>query len=216
MGRCSFDSFTVDRWALRSLLSCQASNVPSPLPGVAHLWFETIHPFDDGNGRVGRALAEMALAQADGRRRRFYSLSSQIHRERDDYYRVLEATQKGNGDVTEWLAWFLACVQRAVQGAAEEVGKALDRRRFWQHPSLRDLNGRQAKAISRLLDAGPGGFEGGLTNQKYRGMTKTSKVTATRDLSDLLKRGVLLQTGEGRGTRYELNWGSSGLADREV
>ncbi|MBI5442213.1 MAG: Fic family protein [Deltaproteobacteria bacterium] len=174
--------------------------------GVAHLWFETIHPFDDGNGRVGRALTEMALAQADARRRRFYSLSSQIHRERDDYYRVLEAAQKGDGDVTEWLAWFLGCVLRAVEAAAEEVAKALERRRFWQSPSARELNARQVKAISRLLDAGPGGFEGGLTNQKYRGMTKASKVTATRDLADLLSRGLLLQSGQGRGTRYELNW----------
>jgi Fic family protein len=174
--------------------------------GLAHLWFETIHPFDDGNGRVGRALAKMAVAQADGRRRRFYSLSSQIHRERDDYYRVLEGAQKGDGDITQWLAWFLGCVGRAVEAASGEVEKTLERRRFWQSPAVRDLNARQAKAVLRLLDAGPGGFEGGLTNQKYRGMTKASKVTATRDLADLLTRGVLLQTGEGRGTRYELNW----------
>lgn len=174
--------------------------------GVAHLWFETIHPFEDGNGRVGRALADMALAQAEKCRRRFYSLSSQIHEERDDYYGVIEKAQKGDGDITEWLTWFLGCVRRAVERSGQEVEKALRKTRFWQHLSVRELNGRQVKAVTRLLEAGPGGFEGGLTNQKYRGMTNASKVTATRDLSDLLGHGILVQSGEGRGTRYELNW----------
>jgi Fic family protein len=173
--------------------------------GVAHLWFETIHPFEDGNGRVGRALADMALAQAE-KRRRFYSLSSQIHEERNDYYRVIEEAQKGDGDITEWLAWFLGCARRAVERSGQEVEKALRKTRFWQHLSARELNGRQVKAVTRLLEAGPGGFEGGLTNQKYRGMTNASKVTATRDLANLLGHGILVQSGEGRGTRYELNW----------
>lgn len=173
--------------------------------GVAHLWFETIHPFEDGNGRVGRALADMALAQAEKRRRRFYSLSSQISRERDDYYRVIEEAQKGDGDLTAWLVWFLGCVRRAVERSAQEVQKALQKTRFWQRAGAH-LNERQVKVVTRLLEAGPGGFEGGVTNRKYRGMTKASKVTATRDLSELLSRGILVQFGEGRGTRYELNW----------
>ncbi|MBI5544285.1 MAG: Fic family protein [Deltaproteobacteria bacterium] len=174
--------------------------------GVAHLWFETIHPFEDGNGRVGRALADMALAQAEKRRRRFYSLSSQINEERSAYYQAIEEAQGGGGDITPWLTWFLACVRRAIERSGREVEAALKRARFWQRPSAYGLNERQAKAMARLLEAGPGGFQGGLTNQKYRGMTKASKVTATRDLTDLLGRGLLVQRGEGRSTRYELNW----------
>ena len=174
--------------------------------GVAHLWFETIHPFEDGNGRVGRALADLALAQAERRRRRFYSASSQIHKERSDYYGAIEKAQKGDGDITPWLEWFLGCARRAIEHSEQEVEKALRKTRFWQRVAAHELNERQARAVTRLLEAGPGGFEGGLTNQKYRGMTKASKVTATRDLSDLLGRGILVQLGEGRATRYELNW----------
>ncbi len=174
--------------------------------GVAHLWFETIHPFEDGNGRVGRALADMALAQAEGRPRRVYSLSAQIHAERDAYYRILEETQQGDGDLTEWLGWFLGCVGRAAERSGQEVQKALAKARFWQQLSAVDLNERQRKAVTRLLEAGPGGFEGGLTNRKYRGMTGASKVTATRDLTALADLSILVQAGEGRATRYELDW----------
>jgi Fic family protein len=148
----------------------------------------------------------MALAQGERRRRRFYSVSSQIHKERSDYYGATEQAQKGDGDITQWLEWFLGCARRAIEHSGQEVEKALRKTRFWQRVAAHELNERQAKAVTRLLEAGPGGFEGGLTNQKYRGMTKASKVTATRDLSDLLGRGILVQLGEGRGTRYELNW----------
>ncbi|MHB8767348.1 MAG: Fic family protein, partial [Deferrisomatales bacterium] len=178
--------------------------------GVAHLWFETIHPFEDGNGRVGRALADMALAQAERRRRRAYSLSAQIHEERDQYYRILEETQKGDGDITEWLVWFLGCVRRAICRSDQEVQKALTRARFWQQLAAGELNERQRKAVTRLLEVGPGGFEGGLTNQKYRGMTGASKVTATRDLTGLVDQGVLVPSGEGRASRYELDWARVG------
>lgn len=174
--------------------------------GVAHLRFETIHPFEDGNGRVGRALVDLALAQAEGQSRRFYSLSSQILEERDAYYRVIERTQKGGGDVTDWLTWFLGCVARAIQRSELAVQSAVTRARFWQHDAAHALNQRQAKVVDRLLQAGQGGFEGGLTNRKYRGTTKASKVTATRDLADLVTRRILVQIGRGRATRYELNW----------
>lgn len=172
--------------------------------GVAHLWLETIHPFEDGNGRVGRALAEMALAQGEGRRRRVYSLSSQVHVERQPYYRILEETQRGDGDVTGWLVWFLGCLRRAIERSEGEVEKVVRKARFWQRIAPHALNARQRKALTRLLESGPEGFEGGLSNRKYRGMTSASKVTATRDLADLVARGILSQIGEGRGTRYEL------------
>ena len=174
--------------------------------GVAHLRFETIHAFEDGNGRVGRALADMALAQAEEQPRRFYSLSAQIHGERDEYYRNLEQAQKGDGEVTGWLIWFLGCLERSLERSQLQVQRALVRTRFWQHLAGQSLNPRQVKAVDRLLEAGPGGFEGGLTNVKYRRMTKTSKVTATRDLADLAQREILVREGEGRATRYDVNW----------
>ena len=174
--------------------------------GVAHLCFETIHPFEDGNGRVGRALADMALAQAEKQPRRFYSLSAQILEERDEYYLNLEKVQKGDGEITAWLIWFLGCLERSLGRSQLQVQKALVRTRFWQHLAGQELNSRQAKALDRLLEAGKGGFEGGLSNAKYRRMTKAAKVTATRDLADLVQRGIMFRKGEGRATRYDLNW----------
>jgi len=172
---------------------------------VAHLRFETIHPFDDGNGRVGRALVEMALAQAEERPRRFYSLSSQIHAEQAGYYDAIEAAQTGDGDITGWMAWFLGCVARAIRRSDQIVKTAVEKARFWRR-APQGLNERQTKVINRLLDGGPGGFEGGLTNRTYCGMTKASKPTATRDLADLLARNILIRAGRGRGVRYDLNW----------
>lgn len=174
--------------------------------GVAHLRFETIHPFEDGNGRVGRVLADMALAQAEAQPRRFYSLSAQVLEERDEYYRNLEKVQKGDGEITGWLLWFLSCLERSLERSQFQVQKALVRTRFWQHLAGQDLNSRQAKAVDRLLEAGKGGFEGGLSNAKYRRMTKAAKVTASRDLADLVQRGIMIRKGEGRATRYDLNW----------
>jgi len=174
--------------------------------GVAHLRFETIHPFEDGNGRVGRALADMALAQSEEQARRFYSLSAQILEERDEYYRNLEKVQKGDGDITGWLLWFLGCLERSLERSQLQVQKALVRTRFWQHLAGQELKSRQAKAVDRLLEAGKGGFEGGLSNAKYRRMTRAAKVTATRDLANLVQRGIMIRKGEGRATRYDLNW----------
>ena len=174
--------------------------------GIAHLRFETIHPFEDGNGRVGRVLADMALAQAEAQPRRFYSLSAQVLEERDEYYRNLEKVQKGNGEITGWILWFLGCLERSLERSQLQVQKALVRTRFWQHLAGQDLNSRQAKAVDRLLEAGKDGFEGGLSNAKYRRMTKAAKVTASRDLADLVQRGIMIRKGEGRATRYDLNW----------
>lgn len=172
---------------------------------VAHFWFVTIHPFQDGNGRIARAIADMALAQDENSDRRLYSMSAQIKAERDDYYRVLERTQKGSGDVTEWIAWFLACLNRAILRSDSEMRKAQHKARMWQRIAHLGLNDRQRKVVDRLLEAGPGGFEGGLTNRKYRGMTKTTRETAKRDISDMVTKGILRKRpGGGRSSSCDL------------
>ena len=169
--------------------------------GLAHLWLVTLHPFDDGNGRISRAVGDMALARAEGSSQRFYSLSAQIQRERKDYYDQLEATQKGTLDVTPWLAWFLGCLLRAVQGANDTLTTVLGKAQFWQRWAGTPLNERQIKLINRLLD----GFEGKLTTAKWAAIAKCSTDTALRDINDLLARGVLRKLeGGGRSTGYEL------------
>ncbi|MBI4227382.1 MAG: Fic family protein [Candidatus Omnitrophica bacterium] len=175
--------------------------------GVAHLHFVTIHPFEDGNGRVGRALTDMALAQDERLATRYYSLSSQIMKERDDYYRVLETCSKGNGDVTVWLTWYLGCYRRAVEGAQQVLSRVLAKAEFWQRHRDTTLTERQRKVVNRLLDAGPGGFQGGLTTRKYVAMAKASRVTAYREISDLLVNGLLRQNpARGRSASYDLIW----------
>ena len=169
--------------------------------GLAHLWFVTIHPFDDGNGRIARAVGDMALARADQSPQRFYSLSAQIQRERKDYYDLLERTQKGSLDVTVWLEWFLGCLHRAIQGADVTLSAVLIKARFWQHWSDTPMNERQIKLLNRLLD----GFDGKLTSSKWAKIAKCSPDTALRDITDLLKHGVLLKSDAGgRSTSYEL------------
>lgn len=176
---------------------------------IAHFWFVTIHPFDDGNGRIARALTDMALAQDEKLDMRFYSLSSQIMEERNDYYDVLEKCSKGKSDVTEWLSWFLGCANRAMQKSERIIGNVLAKADFWQHHSQTTLNDRQRKVVNRLLDAGEGQFEGGLTTRKYVSLTKTSRATAFREIADLLEKEVLTQDpkSKGRSVRYDLNWG---------
>jgi Fic family protein len=175
--------------------------------GLAHLWFVTVHPFEDGNGRIARALADMALSQDEGTDCRLYSMSAQISIERDAYYDILERTQKGDGDVTEWLLWFLGCLERSIKRSEEQVQQAMWKARFWQRSARLSLNKRQQKAVNRLLDAGPGGFEGSLTTRKYRSMTKTSPTTAKRDIADLLDKGIIKQNpGGGRSVSYDLIW----------
>lgn len=175
--------------------------------GLAHLWFVAIHPFDDGNGRIARTLTEMALAREERLTARYYSLSSQIMRERKEYYLVLERTNKGDGDLTEWLIWFLTCMSRAIDRSRDLMSIVLDKDRFWQHHAGTELSKRQQKVVNRLLDAGRDGFEGGMTNRKYAGMAHISRATAQRELADLLKKGILRRNrGGGRSISYSLTW----------
>ena len=177
--------------------------------GLAHFYFVTIHPFEDGNGRIARVLTDMALAQDEKLPARYYSLSSQIVEERNDYYDVLEKCQKGQGDLTEWLEWFLNCHIHAVEGATKLIADVLAKARFWQDHDKAQINERQRKVINRLLDAGKGNFEGGLTTRKYVSMAKTSRATAFREISALLENGFLHQKPAkgGRSVSYDLNWG---------
>ena len=168
---------------------------------LAHLWFVTIHPFDDGNGRIARAIADMALARSEQSAQRFYSMSAQIRLERNAYYDVLEATQKGDLDITAWLEWFLGCLDRAIEGAENTLSGVLRKARFWEAIKDQSLNERQRKVINRLLH----GFEGKLTSSKWATLTKSSPDTALRDITDLIKRGILVRDpGGGRSTSYSL------------
>ena len=170
--------------------------------GLAHLWFVTLHPFDDGNGRIARAVGDLFLARADGSPQRFYSLSAQIQRERKEYYDVLERTQKGTLDVTGWLSWFLGTLGRAFTSAQTTLDAVLVKARFWQRWAGTPLNERQVKLLNCLLD----GFEGKLTSSKWAAIAKCSPDTALRDINDLLTRGVLRKSDAGgRSTSYELN-----------
>lgn len=169
--------------------------------GLAHLWFVTMHPFDDGNGRIARAVGDLFLARADGSPQRFYSLSAQIQRERKDYYEVLERTQKGTLDVSGWLSWFLGTLGRAVASSQATLDAVLVKARFWQRWAGKPLNERQVKLLNRLLD----GFDGKLTSSKWAAIAKCSPDTALRDITQLLELGVLQKTpGGGRSTGYEL------------
>jgi Fic family protein len=176
---------------------------PDPVlkAGIAHLWFVTIHPFDDGNGRIARAIADQALARAEGTAQRFYSMSAQIRTERKAYYNMLESTQKGDLDVTPWLLWFIGCLDRAFDGAETILASVMRKARFWESVAGQPLHERQRKVINRLLD----GFEGKLTNAKWSAITKASSDTALRDISDLVQRGILVKDlAGGRSTSYSL------------
>lgn len=168
---------------------------------IAHLWFVTIHPFEDGNGRIARAIADMALARSETSPQRFYSMSAEIRLERKGYYTVLEHTQKGDLDVTDWIIWFLACLDRAIDGAEQILAKVLRKAAFWRGIEGPPLNERQHAMINKLLD----GFEGKLTSSKWAKLTKVSSDTALRDISDLVVRGILLKDESGgRSTSYSL------------
>ncbi len=167
----------------------------------AHLWFVTIHPFDDGNGRIARAIADMALARSERSPQRFYSMSAQIRQERNDYYDILERTQKGTMDITPWMEWFLGCLGRAIDGAQAVLAAILAKARFWDRIKGVPLNERQCLVLNRFLD----GFEGKLTNSKYAALAKCSHDTALRDMQQLLERGILVRNAEGgRSTSYSL------------
>ena len=177
---------------------------------LAHLWLVTLHPFDDGNGRISRAVGDMALARAEGTAQRFYSLSAQIQRQRKQYYDQLEATQRGTLDVTPWLEWFLGCLLRAVQGADGLLVGVLDKAQFWQRWAGTPMNARQTLMLNHVLDRALDGMEGKLTNAKitnavWAAVGKCSADTALRDINDLLARGVLRRLeGGGRSTGYLL------------
>jgi Fic family protein len=179
-----------------------ANEPPLIKAGIGHLWLVTLHPFDDGNGRIARAIGDLLLARADDSPQRFYSLSAQIQRERAAYYEILERTQKRSMDVTEWLAWFLRTLHLAVDQAQRTLDAVLIKSRCWQRWATMQLNSRQVKLLNRLLD----GFEGKLTSSKWAAIAKCSPDTALRDISELLERGVLRKSkAGGRSTSYELN-----------
>lgn len=169
---------------------------------IAHFWFVTIHPFEDGNGRIARAIADMALARADKTKERFYSMSSGIETERSEYYNQLESAQRGTLDITEWIEWFLACLDRTIDGANEKLTSVLRKARLWERINQSPVNVRQRKVINRMLDD----FEGHLTTSKYAKLAKCSNDTALRDIRELLARGIVEQNaGGGRSTSYRIS-----------
>jgi len=169
--------------------------------GIAHLWFVTIHPFDDGNGRIARAIADMLLARSENSSQRFHSMSEQIRQERSSYYDILEQTQKGTMDITRWLIWFLSCLGRAIENAQSILASVLAKARFWERTRDTPLNERQILILNRLLE----GFEGKLTTSKYAKLAKCSQDTALRDILSLVEQGILVRSpAGGRSTSYAL------------
>jgi Fic family protein len=168
---------------------------------LAHFWFVTIHPFEDGNGRIARAIADIVLARSEDSPQRFYSMSAQIRQQRSAYYEILERTQKGSLDITRWMEWFLDCLGRAVDGAQTMLAGVLAKARFWEINQSLALNDRQRRILNRLLD----GFEGNLTTSKYADLTKCSLDTAWRDILPLIEDGILVRNPSGgRSTSYSL------------
>lgn len=169
--------------------------------GLAHLWFVSIHPLDDGNGRIARAIADMELARSENSPQRFYSMSTQIRQDRNAYYEILERTQKGEMDVTPWIEWFLGCLGRAIDGAQTVLAAVLAKARFWERAQRISINDRQRLVLNRLLD----GFEGKLTTTKYAKLTKSSPDTALRDITPLVEAGLVIRSSEGgRSTSYAI------------
>ena len=168
---------------------------------IAHLWFVTIHPFDDGNGRIARALTDMMLARSERTSKRFYSMSAEIKLMRSEYYEVLERTQRGDGDITEWLLWFFRCFDAALDSTEESLSAVLAKARYWEHFAKEEVNERQRKLINLQFD----GFFGKLTSGKWAKIGKCSSDTALNDIKDLLNKGMLIKNGEGgRSTNYSL------------
>lgn len=195
------DSLNTEMDAFLNWFNTPYQTDPLLKAGLAHLWFVTLHPFDDGNGRVARAIGDMALAQADKTGQRFYSVSAQIQRERKQYYDMLEHTQKGTLDVTEWLAWFLECLLRAVNSASEALFTVVQKANFWNRWAATPLNARQIKLVNKLLD----GFDGNLTSSKWAAIAKCSPDTALRDINELVAMGMMRKSEEGgRSTNYVL------------
>lgn len=182
--------------------------------GIAHFWFVTLHPFDDGNGRLTRAITDLALAQAERQSIRFYAMSASILDDRQGYYRILETSQKATLEITAWLEWFLHTLLRSLQQALAGIDRVLAKSRFWQQHRALALSTEQVKVLNRLLEGGEKGFEGGISTAQYQAVAKVSKATATRHLGNLLDKGCLVRLpGGGRSTRYQINWPDSGLPD---
>ena len=195
------DGLKLDMDRLLAWINGGSKDQPLLKAGLGHLWFVTLHPFDDGNGRIARAIGDLLLTRADGSAQRLYSLSAQIQRERKAYYDILERTQKRSMDVTEWLLWFLTALHRAIDEAQLTLDAVLAKSRFWQRWAMVPLNERQLKLLNKLLD----GFEGKLTSSKWAAIAECSPDTALRDISHLLERGVLRKSAAGgRSTSYEL------------
>ena len=174
---------------------------PLLVAGLAHLWFVTIHPFEDGNGRIARAIADLMLARSERTGQRFYSMSGQIRAERADYYEMLERAQKADLDITRWQTWFLQCLLRAINGSQRTLSAVLEKARFWERHARQPFNARQAKVLNRLLD----GFEGKLTSSKWAKLAKCSQDTAYRDIMSLVECGALQKDpGGGRSTSYSV------------
>ncbi len=168
---------------------------------IAHLWFVTLHPFEDGNGRIARAITDMLLARSDGLPQRFYSMSSQIQKERKTYYDILEDTQKGNLDITEWINWFLNGLQKAITNSEDTLSLVIKKHKFWNRYGTEIKNERQKKILNKLLE----GFTGNLTTSKWAKITKCSQDTALRDIQDLIDKGILIKSNSGgRSTKYEI------------
>ncbi len=185
----------------------QAQLDPLLRAGIAHFWFVTLHPFDDGNGRLTRAITDLALAQAEDQAIRFYAMSASILDDRSGYYRVLETGQKATLDITDWLEWFLQTLLRSLQQAMSRIESVLGKARFWQKHGGLSLSAEQAKVLNRLLDGGENGFEEGISAAQYQAVAKVSKATATRHLAELLDKGYLIRLpGGGRSTRYQINY----------
>ncbi|MBJ7370364.1 MAG: Fic family protein [Pseudomonas sp.] len=185
----------------------QVSLDPLLRAGIAHFWFVTLHPFDDGNGRLTRTITDLALAQGEAQAIRFYAMSASILEDRAGYHRILESSQKATLDITEWLTWFLQTLLRSLQQAITRIDSVLGKTRFWQAHRESDLSAEQIKVLNRLLDGGERGFEQGLNAGQYQAVAKVSKATATRHLAELLDKGCLQRLpGGGRSTRYKINY----------
>ncbi|MVT08577.1 Fic family protein [Chitinophaga tropicalis] len=197
------DSDVVDKEMKKFLSWFNSEEKIDPIikAAIAHLWFVTIHPFDDGNGRIARAITDMQLSRADESQRRFYSMSAQIRNERNDYYDILEKTQKDELDITAWLEWFLRCLNRSITVTDYTLAAVMRKAKFWENPASQTVNDRQKLMLNKLLD----GFRGKLTSSKWAVITKTSQDTASRDIQDLIERGLLIkEPAGGRSTGYIL------------
>ena len=196
----SADKVPVEMIAFLDWFNTNQDSEPVLKAAFAHLWFITIHPFEDGNGRIARAITDMQLARADQSKQRFYSMSAQIQADRNRYYEILESTQKGDLDITPWLEWFLTCLLHSMAQTDETISLTVKRAQFWETHRKTEFNTRQQKILQLLLED----FFGKLTVSKYAKITKVSTDTSLRDIQDLITKGILEQEGSGRSTSYNL------------